>query len=182
MALVLGIDPGSRFTGWGIIETDDLNAELSKGACRDFGVIVLNEKLSFERRMALLFVELNRIITTFLPSEMAVEKVFFGRNADSAFKLGHARGVVLAAAGVHKMVLAEYATRHVKKMLTGSGAASKEQVQCMILHILKVQTDNLDATDALALAVCHGRERETNLAIQRQQKDQEKRQQKEGQL
>lgn len=165
MALILGIDPGSRFTGWGVIDTNSLANDTASVACRDFGVIVLNENTAFEKRLSRIFSELNRVIATYQPTEMAVEKVFFGRNADSAFKLGHARGVALAVAGEHNLILAEYATRHVKKMLTGSGAATKEQVQFMVSHILKVKVESLDATDALALAVCHSRERDTNLAI-----------------
>lgn len=117
--------------------------------------------------MARLLAELREIIQQWRPEVMAVEKVFLGKNADSAFKLGHARGVALALAGAHELALAEYATRHVKKMLTGSGAATKEQVQLLVQSILNIRATQLDATDALAVAICHGRESEVNEMLKR---------------
>ncbi len=98
----------------------------------------------------------------------SVEKIFLGRNADSAFKLGHARGVALSLAGQHQLEVGEYATRHVKKMLTGSGAATKEQVQFMIEQLLQTKVKELDATDALALAVCHARKAEVAMMFANQ--------------
>ncbi|OFZ19940.1 MAG: crossover junction endodeoxyribonuclease RuvC [Bdellovibrionales bacterium RBG_16_40_8] len=151
MSVIIGIDPGSLRTGWGVIDVRN-----AKYSCLGFGVIELMAEVTFAKRLAKLSKDLSRIIEEYQPKAMSVEKVFLGRNADSAFKLGHARGVAMAQAGVHHIYLAEYATRYVKKILTGSGAATKEQVQFMIRQMLGVVTDKLDATDALALAVCHG--------------------------
>ncbi len=169
MAIILGIDPGSRFTGWGVVNSQALQSSSSvTRACLGHGVIVLGEKQPLAERLSLLMHELQLIIEKFKPSEMSVEKVFLGRNADSAFKLGHARGVVLAMAGRNRLHLAEYATRFAKKMLTGSGAATKEQVHFVVTNLLRVQTTKLDATDALALAVCHSREREVAQVLRQQ--------------
>src|SRR5690348_558114 len=124
LSVIIGIDPGSLRTGWGVVS---ISSRHSAPHCLGFGVIHLSDKLPFEKRMAKILTDLTVILDTHKPDVMAVEKVFLGKNADSAFKLGHARGVALALAGQHKLNLAEYATRHVKKMLTGSGAATKEQ-------------------------------------------------------
>lgn len=173
MALILGIDPGSRRTGWGIVDSEKAESSSSTKACLGFGVIDLTEDLPLSDRLGVLLESLQQIILQYRPHEMSVEKVFLAKNADSAFKLGHARGVAMAIAGQHKLAVGEYATRHVKKMLTGSGAASKEQVQFIVQHALNIKTDKLDATDALALALCHSRERvvlQTLKAAQRSQK------------
>lgn len=162
--LIMGIDPGSRRTGWGVISNQE-----GKMKALGFGVIDLPEPLSLEKRLAQLTTELTEIIKKFQPRIMAVEKIFLGKNPDSAFKLGHARGVALAVAGTQGLRVREYATRHIKKMLTGSGGATKEQVQFMIFHSLGVRTVQLDATDALAVAVCAGREFEVMEIFERGQ-------------
>jgi crossover junction endodeoxyribonuclease RuvC len=167
LAIILGIDPGSLHTGWGILEIEKSNLK-----CHGFGVLHLPEKLNLSLRLAKLHIELGEIIRKYKPVVLSVEKVFFGKNADSAFKLGQARGVVVALAGLHELELTEYATRHVKKMLTGNGAASKEQVQMIIGQLLKVKhaelaAESLDATDALAVAVCHAREFEVRSVYDR---------------
>jgi crossover junction endodeoxyribonuclease RuvC len=169
LAFILGIDPGSLRTGWGIINSDQLDQVNGRKACVGAGVIDLSDKLSLAERLGLLQQSMEQIIRQHQPHEMSIEKVFLGRNPDSAFKLGHARGVVMALAGIHKMRVAEYATRHVKKMLTGQGGASKEQVQFLVQHMLGIKIVSLDATDALALALCHSRERETLQLLARQQ-------------
>lgn len=163
MSIIIGIDPGSLRTGWGAVV-----AHGSKIQCLGYGVVDLSAAVTFAERLGRLLGELTQIIQQFQPQAFSVEKVFFGRNADSAFKLGHARGVAIAAAAAHTVPVAEYATRHVKKMLTGSGGASKEQVQFVIQHILRIRADQLDATDALALAICHAREIEVQTAFAHQ--------------
>ncbi|MCB0351628.1 MAG: crossover junction endodeoxyribonuclease RuvC, partial [Bdellovibrionales bacterium] len=116
MSVILGIDPGSIKTGWGIIEN-----HRGKLRCAGFGVIYLQEKNGFAGRLGQLGSELQKIIVQYKPAMMSVEKIFLGKNADSAFKLGHARGVALGLAGQNNLAVGEYATRHVKKMLTGTG-------------------------------------------------------------
>jgi len=151
LAIIIGIDPGSIRTGWGLISTQ----HLSGLTCLGYGVIELPEKKDLTTRLALLHRQLDGLVQKFKPNMMSIEKVFMAKNADSAFKLGHARGVAMAVAGLHGVEVAEYATRSAKKMLTGSGAANKEQVQFYVQHLLGIQTQALDATDALALAVAH---------------------------
>ncbi|MEQ1664086.1 MAG: crossover junction endodeoxyribonuclease RuvC [Bdellovibrionales bacterium] len=163
--IIIGIDPGSQRTGWGVISVRSSTSQFASNfdlKCLGFGVIDLTEKPTFQARLAKLHEELNSLIQKFEPQFMSVEKVFLGKNADSAFKLGHARGVVLAHAGAYNLSLSEYATRVVKKALTGSGAAEKEQVQFMVDSILKIKTNQLDASDALAAAICMAREIEVN--------------------
>lgn len=158
MPIVLGVDPGSRYTGWGIITNSSPRS--SDLACLGYGVLAIGESEPLSQRLGRLLKLFNETVEQYRPDCLAVEKVFMAKNVDSAFKLGHARGAILAVAGAHGLPVYEYATRHVKKMLTGNGAAGKEQVQWMIEHLLHIQENRLDATDALALAVCHARESE----------------------
>jgi crossover junction endodeoxyribonuclease RuvC len=162
--LILGIDPGSRHTGYGII-----------AASGDFiehvahGVIHLKDTWSLHERLRVLHVELQQLFVKFKIADTSIEKIFFGKNADSAFKLGHARGVCLLAAAQNGAHVEEYAARFVKKCITGSGAADKEHVQLMIFSMLRIPPQALafDATDALSLAVTHARMRETNLRVKK---------------
>src|SRR5690606_34206106 len=99
------------------------------------------------------------------PSAVVIERIFLGRNADSAFKLGHARGVCLQAAAAAGVEVFEYAARHVKKAVTGSGAAEKEHVKLIVENLLGIRTEFLDASDALALAVTHARSLQTHAIL-----------------
>jgi crossover junction endodeoxyribonuclease RuvC len=156
--MILGLDPGSRHTGFGIIEVDGDHI-----AHVHHGVIHLKENWPLFERLRVLHLELGELFASYAQVKQAsVEKIFFGKNADSAFKLGHARGVCLLAAGLNGATVSEYAARFVKKCVTGSGAAGKEQVQLMIFNQLRIQPKELafDATDALSLAVTHARMRE----------------------
>ena len=120
------------------------------------GVIFLHDEKDFPSRLSALYVYLNQVITKYNPDVIAVENVFLGKNPDSAFKLGHARGVVLCAAALQKIPTVEYATRLVKKGVAGSGAATKENVAIALKHQLRLEKIvNDDASDALALAVFH---------------------------
>jgi len=150
----LGIDPGSRFTGWGVVRVDG-RGELR---CLGQGVFALSEREPLALRLCTLAGALEDLVRKFEPSVFSVERVFLGKNVDSAFKLGHARGVVLAVAGRFGAVVHEYATRSAKKMITGNGGAAKEQVQFVVQSLLGIREPSLDATDALALAICHARE------------------------
>lgn len=153
MSIVMGIDPGSRFTGYGIIafpQEDPLHV--------DHGVIVIPERLAFHDKLKLLSYQLSEIYLRYAPSVTVVEKIFLGRNADSAFKLGQVRGVCLLRAAVAENQVFEYATRSVKKSVTGTGAATKEHVRSIVMQLLGLRNEiPMDATDALAMALCHSR-------------------------
>ena len=120
------------------------------------GVLQLEPEIGFANRMAKLSVLLNDIIVQENPRVGVVERIFLGKNADSAFKLGHARGVVLAELAKKKIEVVEYSTREVKKGITGNGNSQKEQVQFVLKALLGMQNfSRLDESDALALAVFH---------------------------
>jgi crossover junction endodeoxyribonuclease RuvC len=149
--IILGIDPGSRRTGFGIIEFRD------RPRCLEAGVLRLKETDPFANRLHQLYLGLNQIYQQFRPDVTVIEKIFFGKNADSAFKLGHARGICLMAAAEGGSAIEEYAAKYVKKAVTGTGAASKEHVRLIVTQVLRYQptTQDLDVSDALALALCH---------------------------
>ena len=151
MAIILGIDPGSRTTGYGLLEMENLKIKYLAS-----GSIVLSD-LDFKKRLLVLNESLGQLIREYTPNQAAIEQVFVGKNASSALKLGHARGVALLAITQANLTVSEYSAKVVKKAVTGSGGANKKQVQTMIAHILKLR--NLpppDASDALAIALCHG--------------------------
>jgi crossover junction endodeoxyribonuclease RuvC len=150
--IILGIDPGTTVMGFGIIETNGNFMQL-----RDVGVLNLSKSGDHATKLALIFVELIRLIDKHLPDELAIEAPFFGKNVQSMLKLGRAQGVAIAAALSRQIPVVEYAPKKVKQAITGNGNASKEQVAAMLDTLLKarVSTEKLDATDALAVAVCH---------------------------
>lgn len=149
---ILGIDPGTNILGYGVIEVD------SKGPhYKTMGVFDLRKiKEPFEK-LANIFAGVEEIIETFKPDELAVESPFYGKNAQVILKLGRAQGAAITAATMRGLPVAEYAPRKAKIAICGNGAASKEQVSMMIQRTLKVELDPeyLDATDALAIALCH---------------------------
>ena len=152
MSMILGIDPGSRVTGFGLIRADQKTIELVS-----YGVIRLPTQASFPQRMRELSEGLEQILDKYRPDAVAIEQIFLGKNADSAFKLGHARGVAMAEAAKAGAQVFEYATRVVKKTLTGKGSGDKEQVLAIVERMLGVSgIEPLDASDALALALHHG--------------------------
>jgi crossover junction endodeoxyribonuclease RuvC len=161
--IILGIDPGTRLTGIGIIE---IGAKLKVVHA---GVIRLKESAPLEVRLAALHSQLQKIYREFKPSETVVEKIFFGKNADSAFKLGHARGICVMTAATNGSKVSEYAAKFVKKVITGTGAASKEHVRLIITQVLRYtpESTELDISDALALAVCHSQELQVQAKMQR---------------
>ena len=162
--IILGIDPGSRITGFGVISVDGDHIEHL-----DHGLIRLKEEWSLPERLKCLNFELQHIYAQFKIHTTAVEKIFFGKNADSAFKLGHARGVCLMVASQNASIVAEYAARYVKKCVTGSGAASKDHVQMVVFSLLglKLQKLAFDATDALSLAITHARVDEVSVRVKK---------------
>ncbi|MCP4880537.1 MAG: crossover junction endodeoxyribonuclease RuvC [Gammaproteobacteria bacterium] len=150
MAVILGIDPGSRITGYGIINAIGARREyIASGHVKISGV-------ELPARLGQIYRAVDELIETYIPQEFAIEKVFMARNADSALKLGQARGVAMVAAVNHGLAVSEYSARQVKQAVVGQGAAEKEQVQHMVARILKLPgLPQADAADALAIALCH---------------------------
>lgn len=151
MTLIIGIDPGSRRTGYGII------CQLSGGARYiASGVIRMTDPMTLPERLKTIFESVNELIQTYSPDEMAIEQVFMAKNAGSALKLGQARGAAIVAAVSQGLPVAEYEARKVKQSVVGTGAADKHQVQHMVKALLRLsQTPQEDAADALAIALCH---------------------------
>ena len=151
MATILGIDPGSRKTGFGVIRTEGKAAVYVTS-----GIIRLPVDQPIGPRLGVLFSSLNSIIDEFHPDDLAIEQVFLARNPDAALKLGHARGAAMAACVHRGMNVYEYAARQIKLAVVGTGAASKEQVQHMVKILLKLPAaPKEDAADGLAAALCH---------------------------
>lgn len=148
---ILGIDPGTLVTGWGLIE--ETNGRLSHV---ENGGIFPPKKRSLFDRVCLIHRELEEIIHAFNPEVLAMEDIFVAKNVASSLKLGHARGATMVAAGRAGLPLFEYTANQVKKALTGYGHASKEQIQKMVKSLLNLPgLAFADASDALAVAICH---------------------------
>ena len=156
MDCLLGIDPGSRVTGYGVIRSDGYHSlHVASGHIR-----VEGETLG--DRLGMIFREVRAIVEAYRPVEMAIERVFVARNPDSALKLGQARGAAVCAAVISALAVAEYSAREVKRAVVGTGGANKEQVQHMIRHLLGLRDQlQADAADALAVALCHAHTRST---------------------
>jgi len=153
---VFGIDCGTEFTGYGVVEMDhDARSPQLKHIAA--GTIRLSKKEKTPQRLAQVFAELTALIALHQPDCVAIEEVFFSANAKSALKLGQVRGVALLAAATCGMPVAEYAPLSVKSSVVGYGLAQKEQVQFMVTRLLGLDTapESPDAADALALAICH---------------------------
>ncbi len=149
---VLGIDPGTLALGFGVIENDS-----GEPRAVEFGCLKLRAQEPFAIRLKKIYHEISAIIERCQPDEFAIESLFYARNAQVAIKMGHARGVVIVAAANHDLSASEYAPREIKLSVAGTGSASKEQVQRMIQHLLHLPKppEPLDASDALAVALCH---------------------------
>ena len=151
MTLILGIDPGSRVTGYGVIRVEGVKQYYVGSGC-----IRTTDKISLPEKLEEIFRGVTEIIQTFGPSEIAIEKIFMARNADSALKLGQARGVAIVAGANLGLPVHEYEARKVKQAVVGTGAATKEQVQHMVQRLLSLDgKPQADAADALAIALCH---------------------------
>jgi crossover junction endodeoxyribonuclease RuvC len=150
--IILGVDPGTRIAGYGLIKIVGQNIELVQ-----YGVLKLDKYSNHELKLKKIFDRLTQLIDEYLPDEMAIEDPFYGKNAQSMLKLGRAQGVAMAAALARNIPIVEYSPKTIKMSVTGSGGASKEQVAFMIESILKVKlpAQYLDATDAVAIAICH---------------------------
>ena len=151
MAIVLGIDPGSRITGYGVI-----NSVGSQLSYIDSGCIRTEAATSLSEKLDIIYREICEIIQLHSPQEVGIEQVFMARNADSALKLGQARGAAIVACTFNELPVYEYSARQVKQSVVGTGGADKAQVQTMICHLLGLdKTPQADAADALGVAVCH---------------------------
>lgn len=160
MAIILGIDPGSRTTGYGIIRVEGQKQLYIDSGC--IRVVAPNKKLPLAERLRIIFDGISNVIADFHPDEVAIERVFMAKNADSALKLGQARGVAMVAASIHAIAVAEYSALEIKKAVVGTGRADKNQVQQMVKSILRLSgTPQADAADALAVAICHGNSRKS---------------------
>jgi len=152
--LILGIDPGSRITGYGVINSVGAKNEYVASGCIRIKGDLLAERLKQ------VYAGGTEIIEHYCPQEMAIEQVFMARNPDSALKLGQARGVAIVAGANQGLEVAEYAARKVKQAVVGNGSADKSQVQHMVKSILKLPgLPQADAADALAIALCHAHTR-----------------------
>lgn len=150
--IILGIDPGTLKTGYGIIEISN-----GKIILLSSGVIENNRIKSFPLRLKFIYDEITRLIEEFLPDELSIESAFYGKNVQSALKIGHARGVSILAAINKQIPTYEYTPREIKKSVVGNGAASKQQVAYMINQLLQLKNKKtrFDETDAIAVALCH---------------------------
>lgn len=152
---ILGIDPGLRKTGWGVIVSE--GSKIGFVAC---GCVESDAGLSLAERLRQLHDGLSRVVHAHAPDEVAVEETFVNRDPQSALKLGQARGVALVVPALAGLDVAEYAANLVKKTVVGVGHADKKQVQMMIRVLLpKAETRSADAADALAVAICHAQHR-----------------------
>ncbi len=148
---ILGIDPGSRKTGFGVLDfTGDAPTYVASG-------VVNSTDGTFPDRLRRIFTAVGEIVTEYRPDVVAIESVFMHKSAGSALKLGQARSAALCATFGFEMEVHEYAPREIKQAIVGTGAASKEQVQHMVISLLQLDAaPSPDAADALAAALCHG--------------------------
>jgi crossover junction endodeoxyribonuclease RuvC len=151
MSLILGIDPGSRVTGYGIIKTADSGNEYITSGC-----IRTSDRFSLSEKLDEIYCGITEIIERYCPHEAAIEQVFMAKSAASALKLGQARGVAIVAAARQGLPVSEYAAKKVKQAVVGTGAAEKQQMQHMVRVLLNLNdVPQQDAADALAIAICH---------------------------
>jgi crossover junction endodeoxyribonuclease RuvC len=161
MIRILGLDPGLRFTGWGLVASDGYRLKhLADGA------IATTSALPLADRLMQLHAGLMAVLDQHAPDEAAVENTYVARNPDSALKLGQARGVVMLCPALRGLVVREYGAMEVKRAVVGNGHADKVQVQHMVRHLLPgVAFQRADAADALAIAICHANHRATKAAL-----------------
>lgn len=156
MTRILGIDPGSRITGYGVVETSPRGVRYIASGC------IRIRDAEFPARLKQIFDGVSEIIDLYQPGEMAIEQVFMHKNADSALKLGQARGAAICATLNREVPVFEYAARQIKQALVGKGNADKSQVQHMVKILLSIQGEmQIDASDALAISLCHSHYQET---------------------
>lgn len=157
---ILGIDPGSRFTGFGVIDVvGDESAYVASGT-------ISSPDGAFPERLRKIFESVGDIVEQYRPAVVSIESVFMARNAGSALKLGHARSAALCATFSHEVDVFEYSPREIKLAVVGTGAATKDQVQHMVVSLLKLDgAPAVDASDALAAAICHANQRRLRASL-----------------
>jgi len=150
--IILGIDPGTLHCGYGILETE--RRQILSAGC---DVISVNPKLELVERVTLIYDGLKKVLLEYQPDMAAVETIFYGKSIRAAFALGHVRGAILLLLNRAKIPISEYSPREVKKSVVGNGNAHKKQVQYMLSQNLGIDLAGVseDATDALAIAICH---------------------------
>ncbi|MGD0338347.1 MAG: crossover junction endodeoxyribonuclease RuvC [Bacteroidota bacterium] len=150
--IILGVDPGTLVTGYGVIEGTGRSIRV-----RTYDVVRNRGTSPLPERLKMIYQTLEDIINRYHPDEFAIETAFYGKNAQSALKIGHARGISILSAVLQDIPTTEYSPREVKKAVVGNGTASKEQVQFMVKTLLRMKETPkfFDATDALAVAICH---------------------------
>lgn len=154
MTIILGIDPGSRITGYGIIKEEQRKLYYLDSGC------IRTADGDLSDRLLEIYNGICHLMDAWSPNEVAIEEVFMHQNASSALKLGHARGVAMVAAASHRVRVSEYAAREVKQAVVGYGAAEKTQVKHMVVKLLMLNSaPQSDAADALAIAICHSHRR-----------------------
>lgn len=159
MTIILGIDPGSRITGYGLIRV--IGTDLTY---LDSGCIRTTSEKTLGGRLLTIFKGIRQLTESFKPDEVAIEQVFMHKNANTALKLGHARGAAMVACATQATTITEYAPRQIKLAVAGYGAADKEQVKHMVMRLLVLtRAPQADASDALAVALCHSHVRREKL-------------------
>lgn len=162
MTIILGIDPGSRVTGYGLIRESNRQLQYIDSGC------IRTTDGSLDVRLLDIFNGICQLMEKFSPNEVAIEEVFMHENPSSALKLGHARGVAMVACASHRVKVSEYSAREVKLSLVGYGAAQKEQVKHMVVNILMLnKAPQSDAADALGIAICHSHMRNSVIGPRR---------------
>lgn len=146
---ILGIDPGSRVTGYGVVEMQQSKVRYVTSGC------IRVAELALPARLKNIFAGLTELVENYQPGEIAIEKVFMSKNPDSAIKLGQARGVAMVACANFDLPVFEYSANEIKQAIVGRGHADKQQIQHMVKALLACEEKQADAADALATAVCH---------------------------
>ncbi len=164
MTRILGIDPGSRITGYAVIDDTGQGLKYIGSGC------IRIEADYFPDRLKKIFDGVSAVVAEFQPSQMAIEQVFMHRNADSALKLGQARGAAICAGQNQGLAVFEYAARQVKQALVGKGNAEKQQVQHMVKILLGLQGNlQIDASDALGICLCHAHHQQTEKKLRQRE-------------
>ena len=156
MSIILGIDPGSRITGYGVIQQKGSKCLYIASGC------IRTKGDTLAPKLDMIFNGVSEIIQQYQPTDFGIEQVFMAKNADSALKLGQARGAAIVAATQADLYVCEYSARQIKQAVTGTGGATKDQVQAMVVQILSLSgRPQADAADALAVALCHANSHES---------------------
>lgn len=150
--IIFGVDPGTILTGFGIVSSENKRLTLLKS-----GIIKTNPKQDLSTKLKHIYSELNTYVVQYKPDVFCIETAFYGKNVQSAMKIGYVRGVAMLVASMNNIPCLEYTPREIKKAVVGKGAASKHQVQYMIRNLLNLEKDKIkfDESDALAVSVCH---------------------------